>query len=200
MARTGSSLILGQYEAWLRDLIAEREYLRESACGSDAHERKQAMNRAEGQWYLMEKLTNSMVGSQHRGSNVGGRPWTQFQFCAGDGDWDRLFYRIDVSKAGPYLSLRQYQSVPTPSLEAKMSRLEDLRRVWDKCMRDSGVNLPIRSPSNRGKKESEVMQLDLNKITADDLEIALAKVHEYLVGELRALGWSAGDEPVNNSV
>lgn len=68
---------------------------------------------------LRERFPQSMWKAQDEaykiriGTNVGGRPWTEFTFAEktypDSDDWYYLFWRIDTDNRGPYISLRFYE-------------------------------------------------------------------------------------------
>ena len=111
--------LLGEYTEWLTDLREKREFLARQALSDDLAQVQQALSNVEGQWALLRALGRVVPGHQHRGTNLDGTPWTQLMFHPGDDQRDALFYRVDRSKRGAYLAVRQWQRTPIPSIAEK---------------------------------------------------------------------------------
>lgn len=107
-----SDQIVHDYALWLDDLLEHRSKLQAHALSDNPEDFGEALKTPEGQWALMKALTTNMNGRLYRGSNLGGSPWTQFRFVEENKTRDALFYRIDNSKDGAYLSVRQYKKNP----------------------------------------------------------------------------------------
>jgi hypothetical protein len=184
--------VLADYLAWAKELSGRRTALATAALGVDEARFNEAMRTPEGQWTLMRAIAASMAGFQYRATNVGGRPWTQFCFCepeTDDHDHDVLFYRIDVSSQGPYLSVRQYQKRPLPSQEAKSGRLSALRSAWIRAQETSAGRLLWRAPRDRGVQEAEISWLLFRENPASKVIEGLAEVHRAFVSGLSRNGW-----------
>jgi hypothetical protein len=187
----GSHPLLTDYASWLADRREERERLAELALSSDESSRSEALAKPEGQWSLMKALGEALrsYGSQYRSKNLSGAPWTQLCFCEGDEKrHDAIFYRVDRSARGDYLSVRQYQAEPFPSVTAKLARLETLRAWWtDACSRSP--SLAPEQPRSRGKKESEIGWFLLSQNVPSVLFRELPRVHRAFAAHLEDAGW-----------
>jgi len=187
----GSHPLLSDYSAWLADRRGERVRLAELALSSDESCRSVALATPEGQWSLMKALGAALrsSGSYYRSKNLSGVPWTQLCFCEGDErKHDAIFYRVDRSARGDYLSVRQYQAEPFPSVAAKLARLETLRAWWtEACSRSP--SLAPQQPRPRGKKESEIGWFLLSQNVPSVLFRELPRVHRAFAAHLRDAGW-----------
>ena len=186
--------LLRDYSRWLNAEIACRERIKSHCKSTDTDVLTCALRTRVGQWHLMSDLVEGMGGRQYRGTNVGGRPWTQFSFCnaSADHDYDGLFYRIDIGSEGPYLSLRQYQWDPSPSVEAKRARLVRLQELWEDTWKERGEGLRprwSRKGGRRGVKESEIGWFLLTEVPPAELRPLLAQVHRHFTEALRRDGW-----------
>jgi hypothetical protein len=180
--------IVGEYFAWIDGVRTERSALFQMALSNEPWTHGSGTT-PEAQWKLMLELTSGFHGHQYRGVNIGGGAWTQFSFVEEQNGLDAIFYRIDDSSQGPYLSVRQWQRTPTPSLREKLERLERLRQMWAAAA--ESVNSPIRwkPPRGRGKKECEIAWCLLTENSPALLVEALSPIHHRFVDDLSRNDW-----------
>ena len=175
------------YHVWLKHLVACRDRHRSWALSPKHEEFTKALATPEGQWALLGVLTGSMEGTPYRGMNAGGRPWTQFRFVdRAEEPPDTLFYRIDRSSRGYYLSVRQYQGSPKPDWGAKKARLYTLRAAWDQAVEEVDVGLIFERPRNRGRNESEIAWLLFHRNPVNTVIEELPRLHEAFLARIRA--------------
>lgn len=179
--------LIRDYDEWLRHVLTRREKNRKGVFSSRSEERVEALGTRVGQWELLGRLTKAMTGRMYRGTNTGGRPWTQFRFQEqGEDGSDALFYRVDRSVKGYYLSVRQYQSTPTPDWTTKKARLKALRDAWCQAVEEAGADLIFERPRNRGKKESEIAWLLFRRNAVSTVLEEFPKLHEVFLAQLSA--------------
>lgn len=151
-----SHLILDEYIAYLDGVDAEyREWERQAL---DPVQCMDALGNAHAQWALMEAIFRKSAafaqaqgdnykGGLYNGVNVGGTPWTQFDFWSGPNlirahekdPSEFLMYRLDYRKTWrgekgkrrPYIGLRRYckyEKTPENRLRT-LSRFQQLREA-----------------------------------------------------------------------
>jgi hypothetical protein len=102
-----------------------------------------ALQSAEGQWLLMQKLCSDVPHAVIYHETSYGRPWTQCCFHQekeSDSLPDALFYRIDSRAGGSYFSVRQYFDYKKQSNVAFVSNISEQQIKQDKVERlESGV-------------------------------------------------------------
>jgi len=177
--------LLRDYHEWLSGVLARRERNRRWVFSSNDEELVEALATREGQWELLKELTESMTGRQYRGTNRGGRPWTQYRFVEeGEDGPDAMFYRIDQSSRGYYLSVRQYQATPQPDWAAKKARRKLLRSVWKEAVAETQADLAFERPRNWGRKESEIAWLLFRRNPVATVIEQIPKIHEEFLYRL----------------
>ena len=194
---SGAHPLIADYVAWLDRLTQKRDKLRELIRSEDYPER--ALKEPEGQWFLMQEITCCLAGNLYRGSSRGA-PWTQFGFTLGpgEGETDNLFYRIDHSRKGWYFALRQFQHTPYPNIDAKLKRLERLRRWWQEALGAVGSDLRAMHWTGKGKKESTVAIFDLKRNPPRLLKAEIKAVHHEFLEVLQREGWPVEHSPSQN--
>ena len=130
--------IFRDYLEYMSRLLQEREEAIEALAGPKGHER---LTRNYVQFELIQQLTarcpETIGGSAiHRGTNMGGTPWTHYRFALFEralpgGIGEALFHRVDARNDEEhvrrfYLSTRQYASVKGIA-EARTEKLRRLR-------------------------------------------------------------------------
>ncbi|WP_113928382.1 PD-(D/E)XK nuclease family protein [Bacillus sp. P14.5] len=167
------------YYEYLCEIQREEDEIKMHLNSSDNKQFTNALKTQVGQWIFMKELFSRMEGDFHiyRG-NSSGRPWTQCSFIKVNTSLkfpESLFYRLDRRSEGVYLSLRQYYNYQNQDIvryvnspvsvirEEKVSRLNELRRLFDETIDQIGERSPgilletgKRVPDYAGKKESEV--------------------------------------------
>lgn len=195
-ARGWSHPLIIDYHAWLRDLNDKRAQRASGAISDGKEARDAALATYEGQWALLAKLMEGVTGEQYQGTNNNGTPWTQFKFVKGEGERDSIFYRIDCYESKGqrryYLSLRQYQKEPFPSVSDKRQRLNKLRNFWDAACSQTGAKVTAHPPHNRGDKESEIGVFLFDHNPPNQLLSTLPLIHREFHKRLVADGSASG--------
>jgi hypothetical protein len=186
--------LLQDYKDWLIDLSEKKFGLQQDALSNDAAKQTHALSQAEGQWALVEFLTKSMDGRQYRGTNIGGKLWTQFRFTSDDQSspgFDALFYRIDIRQKRYVLSLAQYQTHPSPCLKAKVARFHMLQDLWLTAWKEESRSIiqPIVRKA-RESKETEILRFVISEVPPTVLREPLLRTHKAFVEKITAKGWS----------
>jgi hypothetical protein len=177
--------IVSDYHVWLAELTRSRRHYADLSRSDRPDDLKKGLKSAVGQWALLESVSKDMSGRQYRGTNVGGRPWTQFRFVeADDKGPDAIFFRVDEDARGFYLSVRQYQSKPKPNVDEKRKRLRMLRELWNEAVDEAKVPLAFETPSNRGKKESEIAVLIFARNSPKEVIRHIPQVYRHFVPRL----------------
>ncbi|HVY32297.1 MAG TPA: hypothetical protein VHB79_37425 [Polyangiaceae bacterium] len=170
-AQTAQSDILDDYRAYVANILEKREQALARLSEASGFE---AFKHDFVQYEFLEKLANrcpEAVGGSaiHRGTNLGGSPWTHYRFVfftgLPAGVDEVLFHRIDKrqndsGQTGYYLSTRQYASVKEKpdAAAAKLARLTEYRRAFSAAIEQAGTGLRFSKPAAdfRGANESEV--------------------------------------------
>jgi hypothetical protein len=170
-AQTAQSDILDDYRTYVANVLEKREQALARLSDASGFE---AFKHDFIQYEFLEKLANrcpETVGGSaiHRGTNMGGSPWThhRFVFFTGlpAGVDEVLFHRIDKrqnddGQTGYYLSTRQYALVKgkPDATAAKLARLTEYRRAFSAAIKQAATGLRFSSPAAdfRGANESEV--------------------------------------------
>jgi hypothetical protein len=177
--------LIDDYARSLEHLLLRRRTIRRLALSHDPEGLSEALGTHEGQWYLIRALTAGLCADTYRGTNIGGRPWTQCCFTEDAAlGRDALFYRIDFDMGGmgewqPYLSLQQYQS---PADDRKKARLASLRAHALKALRSvSDAPFYVPADTRDPQKESAVIRFRLRETPFPDLHVFFQRFHDAFV-------------------
>lgn len=177
--------LIDDYARSLEHLLLRRRTIRRLALSHDPEDLSEALGTHEGQWYLMRALTTGLCTDTYRGTNIGGRPWTQCRFTEDAAqEPDALFYRIDYDMGGmgewqPYLSLQQYQN---PADGGKKARLALLRAHAIDALR-SVSNATFYVPEDRKDRQNEsaIIRFRLWDTPFPDLQVFFRRFHDSFV-------------------
>jgi hypothetical protein len=178
-------VLVGDHYEWVRDKLHEWIAIDRKARSSVREEYEEALATPEGQWMLMDYLTEGIAGHRRSGINRGGTPRTRCRFADGDGKThDAISYRIDRRKDGYYFAVCQYQKEPT---KGKGDRLNQLRDWWSVAAKDSYLEWSSRT--GHGKKTSTIALLFFEDNPPESVAEELPKIHQKFSSMLRSAGW-----------
>jgi hypothetical protein len=164
--------VLDDYRSYVTDLLRKRETELAALLGPGGHE-KLDVNYVQFEFIgrLASRCVETIGGPEvHRGTNMGGTPWTHFRFVRFDralpgGSGEVLFHRVDARSAEKgqrryYLSTRQYAGVKgnAEARTEKLRRLQLYRHAFRDAVAESECGLLFSDPAGdyQGANESEV--------------------------------------------
>lgn len=91
------------------------------------------------------------------GTNIGGRPWTEFSIAKSQypdrKDYYTLFWRVDTNKDGPYMSLRFYERFKDEKEERHQEKYNDLRRQAEELL-NTRTDLDLSWEDVKGRRDT----------------------------------------------
>jgi len=191
---------VSMYADWLDERVRSWDEATNLIISGQQAVRPSPLAGPEGQWGYMELVAKQLIRErvvaasalQQSNGTSRGRPWTQLRFFNGSGDFDALFYRVDVPLDIEF-TLKQYQK---PAKPGKDRRLDALREMFSEAVRKCGASFSGLKPRKRSKKvqnEARIATVSLTKVAPSTLIKELPAVHAAFVQQLREHHWPIGD-------